>query len=59
MPQAAIKSPEELKKVFADRGVDLTQPVVASCGSGKTLWKKSSGEGLFKTATFACTCSTC
>lgn len=33
-----MKSPEELKKVFADAGVDLSEdkPVVATCGSGTT-----------------------
>ena len=36
MPQAAIKSTEELKKVFESRGVDLAKPLVASCGSGNT-----------------------
>ena len=30
----SIKSPGELKEVFAAAGVDLTKPVVASCGSG-------------------------
>lgn len=31
-----MKSAEELKKVFADAGVDLAKPVVTSCGSGMT-----------------------
>lgn len=35
MPQGAIKTPEEMKKVFADRGIDLNKPLMASCGSGQ------------------------
>ena len=31
-----MKSAAELKKVFADAGVDLAKPVVTSCGSGMT-----------------------
>lgn len=31
-----LKSPEELRTIFADRGVDLTKPIVTSCGSGIT-----------------------
>lgn len=31
-----LKSPEALKAIFQQQGVDLTQPVVASCGSGVT-----------------------
>jgi thiosulfate/3-mercaptopyruvate sulfurtransferase len=31
-----FKSAEELRKLFADAGVDPTQPFVASCGSGVT-----------------------
>jgi len=34
-------SPERLKKIFADAGVDLDTPVITSCGSGVTaanLW---------------------
>jgi thiosulfate/3-mercaptopyruvate sulfurtransferase len=32
----AMKPPEALKAIFADRGVDLTQPIITSCGSGVT-----------------------
>ncbi|MEZ5815759.1 MAG: 3-mercaptopyruvate sulfurtransferase [Hyphomicrobiaceae bacterium] len=31
-----LKSQDELRKVFADAGVDIEHPVVASCGSGVT-----------------------
>lgn len=31
-----MKSPEELRKVFEGAGVDLSKPVIASCGSGVT-----------------------
>ncbi|KAJ1863878.1 hypothetical protein LPJ73_000401 [Coemansia sp. RSA 2703] len=31
-----LKSPEEIRKVFEDRGVDLSRPVITSCGSGVT-----------------------
>ena len=31
-----MKSPEALQAIFADRGVDLTQPIITSCGSGVT-----------------------
>ncbi|MFC7050334.1 3-mercaptopyruvate sulfurtransferase [Emcibacter nanhaiensis] len=30
------KSPEEMEQVFADAGVDLSQPIVTTCGSGGT-----------------------
>lgn len=30
-----LKSPEELKEMFVSSGIDLEQPLVASCGSGK------------------------
>ncbi|KAM5148853.1 3-mercaptopyruvate sulfurtransferase-like [Mantella aurantiaca] len=30
------KSPEELRCIFLDKGIDLSQPLVASCGSGVT-----------------------
>ena len=33
---ASMKSPEELRSIFAARGVDLQQPVTTSCGSGVT-----------------------
>ncbi|XP_022313271.2 3-mercaptopyruvate sulfurtransferase-like [Crassostrea virginica] len=32
--KGTLKSPEELKKIFHSVGVDLEQPLVASCGSG-------------------------
>lgn len=32
----AMKSPEALKAIFADRGVDLSKPIITSCGSGVT-----------------------
>lgn len=32
----AMKSPEALQALFAERGVDLTQPIITSCGSGVT-----------------------
>ena len=35
-PQGTMRSPSELKTLFADRGVDLDRPVVTSCGSGVT-----------------------
>jgi thiosulfate/3-mercaptopyruvate sulfurtransferase len=31
-----MKAPEDLRKVFEAAGVDLTQPVITSCGSGVT-----------------------
>jgi thiosulfate/3-mercaptopyruvate sulfurtransferase len=31
-----LKSPEELRTLFTDRGVDLQRPIVTSCGSGIT-----------------------
>lgn len=31
-----LKSKEELKTLFADRGIDITKPIVTSCGSGIT-----------------------
>lgn len=34
--QGKLKPEAELRKLFADAGVDITQPVVASCGSGVT-----------------------
>jgi thiosulfate/3-mercaptopyruvate sulfurtransferase len=33
--------PEQLKKIFADAGVDLDKPIITTCGSGvtaATLW---------------------
>lgn len=34
--QGKLKPESELRRLFADAGVDITQPVVASCGSGVT-----------------------
>lgn len=31
-----LKSPEELRALFAERGVDLKKPIITSCGSGIT-----------------------
>lgn len=31
-----MKPPEELKKIFAEGGIDLTKPLAATCGSGIT-----------------------
>jgi thiosulfate/3-mercaptopyruvate sulfurtransferase len=31
-----LKSPQELRTLFEDRGIDLTKPIVTSCGSGIT-----------------------
>ncbi|KKB80236.1 3-mercaptopyruvate sulfurtransferase [Devosia soli] len=31
-----LKSPEALKQLFAERGVDLDRPIITSCGSGVT-----------------------
>lgn len=31
-----LKSPEELRQLFAEKGVDLTRPIITSCGSGIT-----------------------
>ena len=35
-PEGTMRSPSELKRLFADRGIDLKRPVVTSCGSGVT-----------------------
>jgi thiosulfate/3-mercaptopyruvate sulfurtransferase len=35
-PDATYKSPEELRAAFSGAGIDLTQPIVATCGSGVT-----------------------
>ena len=35
-PDGTLKSASELRRVFADAGVDINRPVVASCGSGVT-----------------------
>lgn len=31
-----MKTPEELKKVFEDAGIDLRKPLITTCGSGIT-----------------------
>jgi thiosulfate/3-mercaptopyruvate sulfurtransferase len=31
-----MKSPDELSQLFADRGIDLSKPLITSCGSGIT-----------------------
>lgn len=31
-----VKSPDQLRRLFADAGLDLKKPIVASCGSGVT-----------------------
>ncbi|CQR23583.1 putative sulfurtransferase [Yersinia enterocolitica] len=31
-----LKSPQALATIFADQGVDLTKPIITSCGSGVT-----------------------
>ncbi len=31
-----LKSPEALRAIFADRGIDLGKPIITSCGSGIT-----------------------
>ncbi len=35
-PDGQFKAPDDLKAVFADVGVDLSKPIVNSCGSGVT-----------------------
>ena len=35
-PEGTMRSPSELKRLFADRGIELERPVVTSCGSGVT-----------------------
>ena len=35
-PDGTMKSPAELKAVFAAAGVDLSRPVITTCGSGAT-----------------------
>jgi 3-mercaptopyruvate sulfurtransferase SseA len=29
------KSMEQIEKIFKDKGVDLSKPIIASCGSGE------------------------
>ena len=33
-PNGAMKSTEELKKVFAEKNINLDKPLTATCGSG-------------------------
>ena len=35
-PEGMMRSPSELRRLFADRSVDLERPVVTTCGSGVT-----------------------
>jgi thiosulfate/3-mercaptopyruvate sulfurtransferase len=35
-PDGTLKSPDEIAKVFAAAGVDVSKPVITSCGSGIT-----------------------
>jgi thiosulfate/3-mercaptopyruvate sulfurtransferase len=35
-PDGTLKSPSEIEAVFATAGVDLSKPVITSCGSGIT-----------------------
>lgn len=35
-PDGIYKSPEDLRSVFRDAGIDLDRPITASCGSGMT-----------------------
>jgi len=35
-PDGTMKSPEDLRAVFADAGVDLAKPAITTCGSGVT-----------------------
>ena len=35
-PEGRLKSPEDLRALFAARNVDLTQPITTTCGSGVT-----------------------
>jgi thiosulfate/3-mercaptopyruvate sulfurtransferase len=35
-PDGTLKSPEEIRAEFEAAGVDVTKPVVTSCGSGVT-----------------------
>ena len=35
-PDGTMKSPEELRAVFESAGVDLSRPVITTCGSGIT-----------------------
>ncbi|HTL04507.1 MAG TPA: rhodanese-like domain-containing protein, partial [Gemmatimonadales bacterium] len=35
-PDGLLRSPEELGRLYRDAGIDLSRPVVTSCGSGAT-----------------------
>jgi thiosulfate/3-mercaptopyruvate sulfurtransferase len=35
-PGGTLKPPEELERLFRDAGIDLKEPVIATCGSGVT-----------------------
>jgi thiosulfate/3-mercaptopyruvate sulfurtransferase len=35
-PDGTYKSPAELRRAFTGAGIDLTQPIVTTCGSGVT-----------------------
>jgi len=35
-PDGTLKSPAEIRAVFAAAGIDLSKPVITSCGSGIT-----------------------
>jgi thiosulfate/3-mercaptopyruvate sulfurtransferase len=35
-PDGTLKSAEELRSIFAERGIDLEKPIVTTCGSGIT-----------------------
>ena len=35
LQEKMVKEPEQLRQAFAERGIDLEQPTVAMCGSGK------------------------
>ncbi len=35
-PDGTLKSPDEIRSVFSAAGIDLTKPVITSCGSGIT-----------------------
>jgi thiosulfate/3-mercaptopyruvate sulfurtransferase len=34
--EGTMRPPDEIRSVFAERGIDMGRPVVASCGSGVT-----------------------
>jgi thiosulfate/3-mercaptopyruvate sulfurtransferase len=35
-PGGTLKSPSEIEAIFATAGIDLSKPVITSCGSGIT-----------------------